>query len=180
MELDDLKNTWQNVKTPETSATDIKAMLSENNHPVLKSIRTQVIIEVAAWSVFLLCYYTMFDGDTKPVWINAILVVSVLFPMVHNLMGYSFARYLVNGPTLKESLTIYLAKVKVYAAISISTRVLLAAGFIVFFTYGLTLNAARFYSLAIIGAIFMLQLVILYRMWAKRLSNIKTAVLGFE
>jgi hypothetical protein len=180
MELDDLKNTWQNVKTPQISAGDIKAMLSENNHPVLKGIRMQVIIEVAAWSVFLLCYYTMFDGDAKPIWINVILVVSVLFPVIHNLMGYSFARYLVNGNSLKESLTIYLAKVKLYAAISISSRVLLAAGFIIFFTYGLSLNAARFYSLAIIGAIFLVQLFILYRIWAKRLSNIKTAVLGFE
>jgi hypothetical protein len=180
MELDDLKNTWQNINTPDRSATDIKAMLSENNHPVLKGIRKQIIIEVAAWSVFLLCYYTMFDGDTKPVLINMILVISVLFPLIHNLMGYSFARYLVNGTTLKESLTTYLARVKLYAVVSISSRVLLAAGFIVFFSYGLSLNAARYYSIAIIGLIFGFQLWVLYRMWAKRLLNIKTAVMGFE
>ncbi|MES2378622.1 MAG: hypothetical protein V4553_18660 [Bacteroidota bacterium] len=180
MELDELKNAWHNVKTPDKDAGDIKAMLSESNHPVLKGIRRQVIIEVAAWSIFLVCYYTMFDGDTKPVWINIVLVVSVLFPLIHNLMGYSFARYLVNGDTLKESLTVYLAKVKVYAAVSIASRVLFAAGFVVFFTYGLSLTAARYYSVAIIGLIFLFQLWVLSRIWAKRLNNIKTAVQGFE
>jgi hypothetical protein len=180
MELDDLKNAWQTVKTPDKAAGDIKAMLTENNHPVLKGIRKQVIIEVAAWSVFLVCYYTMFDGDAKPVWINVVLVVSVLFPIIHNLMGYSFARYLVNGKTLKESLTLYLAKVKVYAALSICSRVLFAAGFVVFFTYGLSFNAAKYYSVAIIALIFGFQLWVLSRMWAKRINNIKTAVQGFE
>lgn len=180
MELDELKNAWHTVKTPDKTAADIKAMLTENNHPVLKGIRKQVIIEVAAWSVFLLCYYTMFDGDTKPVWINLVLVVSVLLPLIHNLMGYSFARYLVNGKTLKESLTIYLAKVKVYATVSIGSRVLFAAGFVLFFTYGLSFNTAKYYSVAVIGLIFLAQLWMLFRMWARRINYIKSAVQGFE
>lgn len=180
MELNELKTAWNNVKMPEKTAADIKAMLSENNHPVLKGIRKQIIIEVAAWSIFLVCYYTMFDGDTKPAWINIILVVSVLFPLIHNLMGYNFARYLINGSTLKESLTTYIARVKVYATVSISSRFLLAVGFILFFTYGLSLNAARCYSLAIIGLIFGFQIWMLYCIWAKRINSIKGAVQGFE
>ncbi|MFD2147943.1 hypothetical protein [Mucilaginibacter antarcticus] len=136
MELDELKNAWQNINTPNTPAHKIATMLSENNHPVLKGIRKQVIIEVAVWSIFLLCYYTMFDGDTKPVWVNAVLVVSVLLPIIHNLMGYSFARYLINGTSLKQSLIVYLSKVKMYAVVSIGSRVILAAGFVLFLLMG--------------------------------------------
>jgi hypothetical protein len=180
MELNELKNTWQQLKTPETATGEIGKMLSESSHPVLKGIRRQVLIEVVAWSVFILCYYTMFDGDTKPLWLNTVLIVSVLFPIVHNLAGYSFARYLVNGVTLKESLTIYLAKVKMYAAVSITSRLLLAIGFILFFSYGLSLNTTRYYSLAIIGSVFLLQLGALYRIWAKRLSALKAVTRSFE
>ncbi len=52
MELNDLKNTWQNVATPHTDHAAIKAMLSESNHPVLKGIRKQVVIEVSFWEPF--------------------------------------------------------------------------------------------------------------------------------
>jgi hypothetical protein len=180
MELDEFKNAWQNVSTPSRSDNDITAMLSAGNHPVLKGIRQQVLIEVAAWLAFLLCYYTMFDGDTKPLWLNFLLVASVLFPVVHSLMGYSFARYLVNGPTVKQSLTVYLKKVQQYAVVSVCCRVLLAAGFVLFFTYGLSLNAARLYAIAIIAMLFSFQLWVLYRIWAKRLMQIKASITSFE
>lgn len=179
MELDELKNDWNNLKTPETPVTDIQAMLSAGNHPVLKGIRRQVITEVVGWSAFLLCYYTMFDGDRKPLWLNAVLVVSVLFPVVHSLMGYSFSRFLVNGVTLKQSLTNYLAKVKVYALVSIAARLLFAAGLLLFFTYGLSFNG-RYYLIAIIGAIFLFQVAMLGRLWARRLNSIRMAVTEFK
>ena len=94
MELTELKQVWDTVEIPVKSTDDIKLMLSENNHPVLKKIRKQLTIEIIGWSVFLICYYSMFDGDHKPIWINIILVVSVLLPLIHNLLGYRLAKYL--------------------------------------------------------------------------------------
>jgi hypothetical protein len=180
MELEELKNAWQNTEMPKRDITDIRAMLSENNHPVLKGIRKQGIIEVVAWSTFLLCYYSMFDGERKPAWVNLVLVMSVLFPLVHNLTGYSFARYLINGPTLKESLTAYLAKIKSYALVSIASRLLFAVGFIFFFVYGVSFNNVHWYLFGILGVIFGLQLWFLFRIWQKRLNSIKAAVKAFE
>ncbi len=95
-------------------------------------------------------------------------------------MGYNFTRYLVNGVTLKESLAAYLSNIKMYAVVSVVSRLLFAAGFIVFFTYGLALNQSRYYALAILVIIFAIQLFALHRIWAKRISKLKVALNNFE
>lgn len=65
-------------------------------------------------------------------------------------MGYRFAKYLVNG------------------------------GLLLFFAYGLNFNTKKYISLAIISLIFLIQLSILYRLWAKRLNNLESAVMVFN
>lgn len=176
MELTELKNVWDTLEISDKSTDDIKLMLSENRHPVLKNIRKQLTIEITGWSVFLICYYSMFDGDKKPISINIILVVSVLLSLIHNLMGYRFAKYLVNGVTIKESLKNYFSKVKAYAIVSIICRFLFVIGLLVFFTYGLSFNKNNYISLAIIIFIFVIQAILLYKLWAKRLKMIEKAV----
>jgi len=180
MEPDELKHAWDTIETPIKSTGDIKLMLSENRHPVLKKIRMQLTIEIIGWSVFLMCYYTMFDGNYKPIWVNITLIISVLLPLIHNLMGYRFAKYLVNGTTIKESLKNYLSKVKIYAVVSITCRVFFMIGLLLFFTHGLSFNTKKYISFAIIILIFLIQLFLIYRLWTKRLNNLKNAVAVFN
>ncbi|ULT25214.1 hypothetical protein KUH03_41430 [Sphingobacterium sp. E70] len=164
------------MKTPEISPREIQKMLSENRHPVLKNIRKQLTIEIIGWCIFLTCYYTMFDGDRKPVWINILLVFSILLPIIHNLMGYRFAKYLVQGSNIQESLKNYLAKVKRYAAISIISKQLFLIGLLLFFTYGLSFNTNKSISLVIIGLLFIIQLLLTFRIWAKRLAGLEKSI----
>lgn len=180
MEIDDLKLAWDKAPMPEKTAEEIKLMLSENRHPVLKGIRKQAAIEIAGWFVFLLCYYTMFDGGNKPLWLNMILVSAVLWPLIHNLMGYRFEKYLVKGNNIRESLINYLANVKVYAWVSIISRVLFAVGLLLFFTYGIKFNAAKYLSLAIIVLLFIVQLALLGNLWVKRLNKLQTTLADFK
>lgn len=180
MELSELKSTWNTVETPEISAAEIKDMLSENKHPVLKGIRKQLTIEIIGWSAFLAFYYTMFDGDLKPLWINLLLILCVLLPIIHNLTGYHFSKHLVHGTTIQESLRNYLAKIKRYALISIILRQLYLTGLLLFFTYGLSLNVNKYVSLAIISLVFLIQLLLTYRIWAKRLTTLKNSLDTFS
>jgi hypothetical protein len=173
MELDELRSTWNKIETPVKTAEELQLMLAENRHPVLKVIRKQIIIEIVGWSAFVLCYYTMFDGDRKPLFINAILVGTVLAAMVHNLMGYSFARYLVNGDTIKTSLKNYFSKVKVYAVLSVGFRLLFITGLLMFFSYNIHFNTRKYVLLAVGLGILGFQLVLLGRIWIKRLKNLK-------
>ncbi|MBZ4188464.1 hypothetical protein [Niabella beijingensis] len=177
MEFDELKHNWDAVKTPVKSIEAIRAMLAENRHPVLKEIRKQLTLEIAGWSVFLLCYYTMFDGHLKPVWINLILIIAVLMPFIHNIMGYRFVKYLVDGKTIRESLEHYLVKMRVYAIVSIISRVLFMTGLLVFFTYGLGLNGKKYIFIIIVPLIF---LFMLFRIWSGRLAKLKKQIAAFD
>lgn len=179
MELNELKSTWNTMITPTVSTLEIQAMLLENKHPVLKGIRKQMIIEVIGWSIFLICYYAMFDGDKKPLWINALLVLSVLLPFIHNLMGYNFAKYLVHGTDIRESLKIYLSKVKRYAIISIITRQVYLTGFLLFFSYSISFNTSKYVLLSVIIFVFLIQLWLLCKIWIKRVKNLGNTIMTF-
>ena len=180
MELNELKSTWNTVKTPTISTSEIQVMLSENKHPVLKGIRKQLTIEIIGWAIFLLCYYSMFDGNRKPLWVNILLISSVLLPVIHNLMGYRFSKFLVHGANIQESLENYLSKVKIYAIISIVSGQIYLTGLLLFFTYGLSFNASKYISLAVIIIIFLIQLVLSCTIWAKRLKNLENAITTFR
>ena len=181
MELEQLRAAWNDIQTPAKTTEEILLMLKENKHPVLKGIRRQFTFEIIYLSVFLLCYYTMLDGDKKPVFINLILIACVIFPLIHSIMGYRFSKYLVNGVTIKQSIEKYLAKVKIYAVVSIVSRLSYATGLLLFLTYGLNFNTSKYYlSMAIIIICLIIQIALLCRLWAKRLKKLKDAVMLFN
>jgi len=180
MELNELKSTWNTVKTPTISTSEIQIMLSENKHPILKEIRKQLTIEIIGWCIFLMCYYSMFDGDKKPAWINILIILSVLLPITHNLMGYRFSKYLVQGANIQESLKNYLSKVKIYAIISIISRQIYLTGLLLFFTFGLSFSANKYISMAVICLVFLIQLLISCRIWVKRLRKLGDSLKSFN
>lgn len=172
MEIDELKTVWNTVETPVKTTEEIKLMLQENKHPVLKGIRKQAIIEVIGWSIFLVCYYTMFDGGYKPLWVNVLLLLSVLLPLIHNLMSYRFAKYLVQGNTIRESVSNYLSNVKMYAGVSVVSRAIFASGLLLFLTYSIKFNQDKYLSLGVIVLLFLVQLALLGNLWLKRLKKL--------
>lgn len=176
MHLKEFKSTWNTIETPVFSSEEIYKMLSENNHPVIRRIRTQLTIEIIVWSIFLICYYSVFDGERKPVWINILLICSVLIPLGYNFMGYRISKYLIQGSNIRESLMNYIAKVRVFAVISIVSRQVYLMGILLFFTYGLKFNSERYMPLIVIGLIFIFQLWISCRIWNKRIENIRNAI----
>jgi len=179
MELDQLKSDWNASSEPAKTNEELKNMLSANQHPVLKGIRRQFTIEILGWSAFLLCYYTMFDGDLKPLPVNVLLIAAVLSSLLHNVSGYNFSRYLVGGDNIRASLERYLSKIKAYAAVSITTRVIYFTGFLVFFTYEIEFNTYKYVLLAACGLLFGGQLVWLGRLWARRVKTLGAAIDSF-
>jgi hypothetical protein len=179
MELDELKSAWNTLATPAKAEEEILSMLKENNHPVLKGIRKQLLIEVIGWSAFLLAYYTMFDGDQKPLLINMALVIAVLFSLLHNLTGYGLAKHLISGTSIRESLQHYLSKVKTYATIAVVSRAFLCAGFLLFFTYNISFTSSKYFMLGVAIVIFIGQLMLLTRIWLTRLKRLKASLADF-
>ncbi|OYX82111.1 MAG: hypothetical protein B7Y83_15920 [Flavobacteriales bacterium 32-34-25] len=179
MEIDDLKSDWNAIQSIPKSEETLLLMLQENTHPVLKSIRKQILIEVGGWFFFLLVYYSMFDGAEKPLWVNLVLIGTLLLPILHSIYGYYYNKYLANDSNVKMALEELYNRLQNYALFSIVSRVGFVCGLLLFFTYNIDLTTTKYYSLAVIGVVFLIQLFVLFRIWNKRLKRIRETISSF-
>ncbi|WP_285008777.1 hypothetical protein [Pedobacter faecalis] len=176
MELEQLKSEWKATNNVEKGLADLQGMLLENKHPVLKEIRKQLTIEVVGWTAFLLCYYSMFDGEQKPLGINIILIVAVLASLTHNLIGYDLSKNLMNGTTISESLQSYLRRLQRYAINSVVLRVVFTSGLLLFFSYNIEFDTTKYYLLGILILLIVVQIIFHARIWLKRIKSVKKSI----
>ncbi|EDM38086.1 hypothetical protein PBAL39_00687 [Pedobacter sp. BAL39] len=173
MELDEMKSYWNAGGTDQKTIDEIKVMLKENKHPVLRGIRRQITIEMVGFTAFLLCYYSMFDGQNKPMVINVMLIAALLAQLLHHLYGYHLSKHLVNGSSVSASLSNFIGKFSVYVFGSLLLRAMMLSALIIFFTYNTNFNAFRYYCLAAICVIFLMQMLLQYRIHAKRIVHLR-------
>jgi hypothetical protein len=180
MELDDLKSDWNTIEPISKSDESLLLMLKENKHPVLKSIRIQIRIEVTAWSLFLIGYYSMFDGVEKPLWVNLTLILAVAMPIFHSLYGYYYNKYLTDDSNIKDALDQLYNRLKKFALFSIISRLGFIYGLLLFFTYAIHFTTTKYILLGFIAVVVSVQLFVLYCVWAKRLSILKNLIKSFS
>ena len=175
MELDDLKSTWNTTSQPKTEG-DLHLMLKENRHPVLKRIRKHILIETAGWLALIICYYTMFDGADKPFIANVILMAAVLAALLHNLTGYGFSKSFVGSVNINTTLQAYIKKIKLYAAVSITLRVVFVAGLLTFFCWNVNFDTRRYVLLGGGLVLLIIQLVVLGKIWVQRVKALSSSL----
>ena len=173
MEKDALKSAWQQMPAEPESSRAIRTMIREGNHPVLKRIRRQLIIETAAFMLLLVVYYDIFDGDRKPFVANVLLVTALALSIVHNIIGYRLAGARLQGDTLLMSLQKQLAKMKTYAMLSVLSRGMAGGCLLLFFSMAITFTAGKYWILTGIILLFVIQMILLSRIWAKRIGQLK-------
>ncbi len=173
MNLENLKSSYKSQNFEEVSKDVLMNMVAVNQHPILRGIRRQLIIESIGWLAFLALYYNLFDGHLRPVYWNILLILAVGLVMVHNLLGYRITNNPVNGSNLLESLRNYLKRMRRYSNVSISTRVLAIAMIFGFFLSTADFAGPRSYWI-VFGMLLVLviQIYLLHRMWSKRIRII--------
>jgi multisubunit Na+/H+ antiporter MnhG subunit len=154
MKLENLKSTYQNSGKTLLSRETIQEMITQNNHPVAKSIKKQLLLETIIWAV--------------------LLIVAVIFILVHNALGFQIINNPINGEAILESLKNYQDKIKNYAVASIVTRVFALAILLCYFISSITFTTEKYISLVFIVLIFPVQIFLLYRVWAKRKNQINS------
>lgn len=176
MEADDLKSCWKSIEPVFREKETLLRMMQENQHPVLKSIRKQILFEITGWVLFLMVYYSMFDGAEKPFLVNLVLIISLLLPIFHSLYGYYYNKYLTNHLNVKLALEQLYNRIKKYALISIISRVGFISGLLLFFTYNIHFTTTKYFSLLFVAVVFLIQLVVLYRIWNSRIIQIRDCI----
>lgn len=180
MEQDALKSAWQNMNAGQKTNAELSSMMREQTHPVLKRIRKQLMLEAIFFTIFLFVYYDFFDGDRKPVYANVLLVSAMLLAIIHNIAGYMLTTRSVKGDTIKQSLQGQLLKMKKYAMVSVAGRVLIAACLLFFFISVITFNAGKYWILAGLIVLIVIQIALLTAIWVKRIRQMKTTIDLFQ
>ena len=180
MENDKLKSIWKTIPAQHKSDIELTEMLKERNHPILNAIKKQAFVELFAFTIFLFCYYTMFDGVDKPLLANIALVFAIAINMFHYIKGYRLQQLFRSSENVLEDLKRFAAKLKSYQLETLIAKTLFIAGMGVFFTNGIQLTANKWWAIGLIVIIFIIQLIFLNRVWANRIRKIKATIGEFE
>lgn len=175
MNLDDFK--WKNTSFTDEQISNetLVSMLGVNKHPVLKKIKTQLIIESITWTAFLAVYYDFFDGHLRSGLWNSLLVVAICLLLIHNMLGYRVTNNPISGNNISKSLSNYLQKIRKYAYVSVTARVVAILIIHGYFLSAMDQLETRHYWITVfLTLLIVIQVVFLWRIWSKRINLITT------
>ncbi|MDQ8005722.1 MAG: hypothetical protein REI64_13035 [Pedobacter sp.] len=180
MEIDNLKSAWQEIPTTQKGKDELNLMLKKNSHPILASIKKQLIIELLGFTALLFCYYSMFDGAEKPLFVNIIIAIAIFAPILHHLKGYQLQKQFRSSKNLREDLTDFAAKLKTFRIETLIARIIFFSGIMLFFTYNIEFSESKWLALVVILAIFSVQLFFSYKVWSGRINKLKSVLQEFS
>jgi len=180
MELSDLKSDWHNAGVTMKSEGDLLKMTRINNHPTLKKIRSKLIIETFCFILFLSIYYDWFDGDKKPMYANALLVSSLLLFIANDMIGYFSIVKKFSGRDIKNSLEIYLARIKRLSIYSMICIVLYSFSILLFFTSVIHFTKEKSFILLSFVILLFQMLFWSQRIWNKWIKSLQQQLKNFE
>ena len=180
MNIDELKNDWKNLQPDNTGKKEQSFQTKGRGNCQLKAIRLRLAIEMVSYVLFLAVYYSMFDGDRKPLYANLLLVGSFLLVIIHSLTGYLAAKNIISGENILQSMTKYHKKLKGYAVVSLLTRTASLICLLIFFVSSIELNAEKNRMLFGLVLIVAIQAYINYKIWSARIKKIGDCIENWQ
>jgi hypothetical protein len=180
MELDNIKSNWKKMGDGKKDQNELSVMTSVKNHPNIKKIKIKLIIETILIIVFLAVYYDVFDGATKPLWVNILLIVASIPYIIVRIVGWFVLRNPVKGDNLKKSLINFQDKLKQMAISVLVTSFLFGSSIIWFFASSIDFTTAKYLML---GGMVLSLIVFVYlssRNWFKRVEGINSTLSDFN
>lgn len=172
MNIDELKNNWQNVGTRNAAQQHalIKSALDKN--PRLKRMKLKHAFEAMCLVVFLVVFYGAFDGDKKPLWVNVQLVCTVLIYIIIRLRGVYTLNDPIKATSLQDSLSLFQIKLKRMALASSVSAFIFGLSLILFFTVSIQLTLIKW--LVILGMLLTLCTLVYfsYRFWQIKVQDL--------
>jgi hypothetical protein len=180
MEFDNLKSNWKEAGIGKKTPNELLMMTQIKNHPNIKRVRIKFIIETILIIVFLAIYYDAFDGATKPLWSNLLLIGSTGSFIIVRFVGWLVLRNPINGDNLKTSLITFQNKLRRIAISVLLTSLLFGSAIILFFSSSIDFTGGKYFMLAGMALSLTLLVYLSSRNWFKRVEGINTTLLNFN
>lgn len=180
MEIDNLKSNWKKMGDGKKDQNELSLMTSFKNHPHIKKIRIKFVIETILIIFFLAVYYDSFDGATKPLWVNLLLIVTTISYLIVRFIGLLVLRNPIKGDNLKTSLINFQNRLKRMAISGLVTSFLFGSSIILFFASSIDFTKEKY--LMLVGMVLTLVLLVYLsnRNWFKRIESINSTLLDFN
>ncbi|MFY0593960.1 hypothetical protein [Roseivirga sp.] len=173
MEIDDLKNTWQNSGNQHTGAEALSLMTELKNNGRLKRMRKRLIIESTLVFVFILLFYNGLDGAEKPLWTNIILVLSGLIYITNRLIGLRIVNLPNTDLDVKTMSIQLLKKLKNLSFTSCGSAFFFGGSMLLFMTINIEFTTHKYIFLGgLILGLFAFTLIS-YKIWNQQISRLK-------
>lgn len=178
MENDSLQSLWKKTATEEKSSLELQAIIKKHGHDVMRRSRRQLIIEALGAVFFLIVYYDFFDGHQKPILANVFLVCAWLLVIIHNIYSYLQLKSHHAGENIQQILSSRINRIKTYAVIAGTIRLLAAASFLFFFFSVITISQIKYWIFFGIISIFLIQMAVFFNIWIRRIRQLKEVVIS--
>lgn len=176
MNQDELQSLWNLGNERRKTEADLKKVMQLKQHRAVRRARKQLIIEIVAFSLFLLAYYDIFDGHLRPWYINLVLVLAILMFIGYHVMGYLLLRRSPADGNLKQALLSQATRVRQFGIVSIALRGVSMACILMFFLWIVPIDGRKLWLAAGIALLFAVQMVWLSRIWSSRVRQLRQSV----
>ena len=180
MDINDLRSEWHNAGTGDVDVEKLKLMTKVNQHPVLKKLRTELFVNALVLIAFLSIYYDGFDGDKKPLLINAFLIASVIIYIGNNVFGYILIRNPVKAENIYVSIERHVGVLKRLSITTILSSILYATTFTLFFTVSLPSSPKKYIAIAVMILIFGAERYFNYMRWQEKIDHFRQLLNEFK
>lgn len=180
MELDDLKNDWQNLSGSDKNESEIQSMLKLTNHPKVRRIRAKLIIETILLIVFISIYNTAFDGFSKAFWANTVLISGTMLYIIIDIYGYVLSQNIILADNLKDSISKLLASLKRYSVIQTLGSIIFGISVLLFFTSSLEFTFQKYLILGGMLISLFIMAYLSWRNWQTKISFLHDLILGLQ
>jgi drug/metabolite transporter (DMT)-like permease len=172
MDLDKIKSNWKETGVGKKNQNELLVMTKIKNHPNIKNIKIKFFIEFVLLIVFVVVYYDGFDGETKPLWANILLVSSAAVYILNRFIGWLILRSPVKESNLKDSLKSFQYYLKRMALFTLLTSLLFGSSIILFFSTTIDFTKDKKIALAAMIVSLILLVFLSGRNWIKRVKEI--------
>ncbi len=180
MDFDNLKSNWKKAGQGKKDQKELLTMTKIKNHPNINRIKIKFIIETILIIVFLAVYYDAFDGATKPLWANLLLIGATTSYIIARFVGWLVLRNPIKGDNLKKSLITFQSKLQRMAFAILLTSFLFGLAIILFFATSIDFTKGKYFVLAGMVLSLILLVYLSSRNWFKRVKGINTTLIEFK
>lgn len=180
MDLDSLKANWNQVGSGQKSQNDLLLMTKLKNHPHIKRMKLRFALEAALLVVFITIYYDAFDGSTKPLWVNLLLIGSSIVFLSIRIFSWLMLRNPAIEDNLKQSLQSFQLMLKRIGVSLLLSALLFGLSILIFFTESVELTQRKYAVLTLALVTLGIMLYLSSRNWLKKIKEINSTLSEFQ